>query len=266
MKTRAITGFFFVLVMLASVLSGAYTFSFFFGILAVLSLTEFYKLIRTDEIKPHGLSGYLLASFLFIANIGNVLGFFPLSYLWLGIPIISGIYIASLYRRETSPFLNLSFTFFGVLYVALPFLFFFLLGFIGGTYQFHLPLSFLLMLWANDTGAYLVGMKFGRHKLFERHSPKKTWEGFIGGVVLCVLVSLLISRYYREYEPAHWVIMAFIISVFGTLGDLTESMLKRTFQVKDSGSLLPGHGGLLDRFDGLLMAAPLVYVFFKLCS
>jgi phosphatidate cytidylyltransferase len=120
------------------------------------------------------------------------------------------------------------------------------------------------MLWASDTGAYLFGMKLGKTKLFERHSPKKSWEGFFGGVLTSVLVSYIISLFFTELSPFVLGGMAVLIVSFGTLGDLVESMLKRSLDVKDSGNILPGHGGFLDRFDGLLIAAPIVYVYLYL--
>ena len=120
------------------------------------------------------------------------------------------------------------------------------------------------MLWANDTGAYLFGMKFGKRKLFERHSPKKSWEGFFGGMFTSLIVAFVISHFFVELDTLVWAGMAILISSFGTLGDLVESMLKRSLDAKDSGSFLPGHGGFLDRFDGLLIAAPVVYVYLYL--
>lgn len=264
MKTRAITGFFFVLVMLGSVLFGAYPFSIFFVVLALFSLAEFYRLIAGEEVQADGFAGMLLGGSAFVLVILNQLGILSLVYLILIIPFIVFIYIRALFRTTANPFLHISYTFFGIIYTIVPFLFFVALGFLHGTYQYHYPLAFLLLLWTNDTGAYLTGMKFGRHKLFERHSPKKTWEGFFGGMLLCIVVGAIISRYFTTVNLWQWLVIAGMIAVFGTLGDLTESMLKRSFRVKDSGSLLPGHGGLLDRFDGLLVAAPLVYLFLKL--
>ena len=122
----------------------------------------------------------------------------------------------------------------------------------------------MLLLWASDTGAYLFGRKLGSHKLFERHSPKKTWEGFFGGMFTSLLVSFLISLCFTEISMLVWAGMAVLIVSFGTLGDLVESMLKRSLDAKDSGTLLPGHGGLLDRFDGLLIAAPVVFAYLYL--
>ncbi|GAA4802761.1 phosphatidate cytidylyltransferase [Olivibacter ginsenosidimutans] len=264
MKTRAITGFFFVLVLLAAVLFSAYAFSIFFLIVALLSQAEFYKMITSDQIKPQVIGGLVLGAVVFSLSIMVTLFAIPSKLLLLVIPFAIGIYLLELYKKNTHPFLNIALTFFGLIYAVLPFIFFYKLGFLMQDYQYSYPLSFLLLLWTNDTGAYLVGKQFGKHKLFERHSPKKTWEGFIGGLVLSVLVAIVIHHYFGGLTVFQWIGVGLIISIFGTMGDLTESMLKRSLQVKDSGSLLPGHGGLLDRFDGLLVAAPLVYVFLKL--
>jgi phosphatidate cytidylyltransferase len=140
------------------------------------------------------------------------------------------------------------------------------LGFIQGSFNPYIPLGFLIILWSNDTGAYLAGKSFGKHKLFERISPNKTWEGFVGGLILALFVGFNLAQYFGGLERWQWAVMAVIIAVFGTLGDLVESMLKRTLGVKDSGNILPGHGGLMDRFDGLLLAAPLVFLFLLVCQ
>lgn len=264
MKTRAITGFFFVIIMLASVLLGPYTFSGFFLLLAVFSVLEFYRLVEKNTCKPDRFFGILLSTFLFLPIAGYFLFGISMTYLLLAMPVVAATYVVALYRQSAFPFDNISYTFFGVIYATVPFIFFYSLGFLHGDYNFHLPLAFLLMLWANDTGAYLVGMKWGRNKLFERHSPKKTWEGFIGGIFFSVLTGVIIAQYFTEVVFLNWIIVSVMIGLIGTLGDLVESMLKRSFQVKDSGSLLPGHGGVLDRFDGLLLAAPLVYIYLKL--
>jgi len=266
MKTRAITAFFFTIVMLGSIFLGAYTFTFFYLLLSVLALAEFYKLTGTAGTKPHREAGLATAivTFLLVA----VYHFIPLNtkYLLLLIPLVFIVFLLELYKKDKFPFANISYTFVGLIYVTVPFCFFYSLGFINdwNTYNFHLPLSFLLMLWASDTGAYLFGRKLGSHKLFERHSPKKTWEGFFGGVFTSVLVSFIVSLFFKEISFPVLGGMAVLIVSFGTLGDLVESMLKRSLGAKDSGTLLPGHGGLLDRFDGLLIAAPIVYAYLYL--
>ena len=265
MKTRAITAFFFTIVMLASLLNG-YTFTGFYLILSVLALLEFYKMIKIGGIYPHKTIGVISAAIIFLANAAYYFFQYELKYLLLIIPLLFAIFILELYKKNKSPFANISYTFVGFIYVTIPFCFFFSLGFLADTnnYSFHLPLAFLLLLWASDTGAYLFGVKFGKTRLFERHSPKKSWEGFFGGMFTSVLVSYFISIPFTEMSPFIWGGMAILIVSFGTLGDLVESMLKRSLDVKDSGTFLPGHGGFLDRFDGLLIAAPIVYVYLYL--
>lgn len=261
MKTRAITGFFFVIVMLASVLTGRYVFDVFYFLLASFCLWEFYGLLKGTAITPNRIAALLNAAaiycvFALIAYADNA------HKLILILPVtLSAIAISELFKKHTAPFTNIAYTYLGLMLTIVPFSFFHALGYINGGFNAHLPLAFLLMLWANDTGAYLVGSKFGRTKLFERHSPKKTWEGFIGGTVITVGVAFILNNFFIEVPLQHLIWMAVLISVFGTIGDLIESMLKRSLNVKDSGGILPGHGGLLDRFDGLLMAAPIVYAY-----
>jgi phosphatidate cytidylyltransferase len=266
MKTRAITGFFFVGVMLASVLLGVYAFTLFFLVLSILCVEEFYRLVSTDEVRPQKRWGLALTLSIFLP----VSLFFskdePLQYILISVPLYILIIVAELYRDKAKPFHNIAYTLFGVLYTAVPFCFFYGIAFTDGEYSSHFPLGFLILLWASDTGAYLSGISLGKHKLFERHSPKKTWEGFAGGMITSLLAAGILSIWFHELPLQHWLAISLIIVVAGTLGDLSESMLKRSHSAKDSGSLLPGHGGLLDRFDGLLLAAPLVFVYLQLIN
>jgi phosphatidate cytidylyltransferase len=266
MKTRAITAFFFTIVMLGSIFLGAYTFTGFYLLLSVFALAEFYKLVGTADIKTHYAIGLVVSALIFLLAASYHFFEIEVKYLLLLIPLIFSVFLFELYRKDKSPFTNIAYTFTGLFFVTIPFCFYYALGFLGNwnLYNFHLPLAFLLMLWASDTGAYLFGRKLGAHKLFERHSPKKTWEGFFGGMFTSVLVSFIVSFFFKETGFLIWAGMAVLIVSFGTLGDLVESMLKRSLNAKDSGNLLPGHGGLLDRFDGLLIAAPIVYAYLYL--
>lgn len=261
MRTRAITGIFFVAAMLASVLTGGYVFTIFVFILSLVCLDEFYRLVRTETIKPQRLSGIILGSAIFIVAGSYLLQKAEWHYMLLTVPLIALVFLSELYRNKPAPFDNIAYTFLGIIFVIIPFFFYCALGFIESEYNFHFSLGFLLMLWSHDTGAYLFGIKWGKTRLFERHSPKKSWEGLLGGMGISLLTSLILSRFYTELPAVHWAVVSIIIGVFGTFGDLAESMLKRSMDKKDSGSLLPGHGGLLDRFDGLLLSAPLVYVY-----
>jgi phosphatidate cytidylyltransferase len=277
MKTRAITGFFFVIVMLASVMFGPYLFGAFYLVVSCFCLFEFYKLIKENTANPNVTAGLINGALLFAA-------FALLSYSSLfAIPVLEGrnvaykllfllpissaaIFISELFKKAAAPFANIAFTYLGIIFTIIPFAFFHGLAYVTGGLNLHVPLGFLIMLWANDTGAYLVGRAFGRTKLFERHSPKKTWEGFIGGVLISAGAALILSHFYKELAWQQWIIIAVLVSFFGTTGDLVESMFKRSINVKDSGGILPGHGGLLDRFDGLLLAAPIVYTYLYLIS
>jgi phosphatidate cytidylyltransferase len=278
MKTRAITGFFFIIVMLGSVNAGDYVFGAFYLLLCLLCLHEFYGLNIKSGIQPNRVAGFITAVLVFC-------GFALLNYSLIAempvagdiiawghrllflLPLsVSAILIQELYKIDPSPFTNIAYTILGVVMVCIPFTFFVALAYLrtDGSetgHSLHIPLGFLLMLWSNDTGAYLVGRAVGRTKLFERHSPKKTWEGFIGGVLIAALVGFIISIYFKDLPWNQWVSIGVIIGCFGTLGDLVESMFKRSINIKDSGGILPGHGGLLDRFDGFLVAAPIVYTY-----
>ena len=266
MKTRAITAFFFTLVMLGSVFLGPYTFTVFYLLLSLLALREFYTLVKAAGIKAHTGLGLAISAAVFLVTASIYLWNLESRYFVLLIPLLFSVFLVTLYQHQESPFNNIAYTFTGLVYVTLPFCFFYALGFAFTEegFNFHLPLAFLLMLWASDTGAYLFGRKLGKTKLFERHSPKKSWEGFFGGVFTSVLVAYIISLFFTELSAPLLMGMAVLVVSFGTLGDLVESMLKRSLNVKDSGTLLPGHGGLLDRFDGLLIGAPVVFTYLYL--
>lgn len=264
MKTRAITGFFFVVALVCATIFNPYVFAVFFSIVGILASREFFNICKTEETKPLMELGILTSVVLALLSSSYFLGVIPLVYLILIIPFISLLFIASLYLKREKPFNDIAYTLLGVWYGTVPFLFFIGLGFLEGSFNPNIPMGFLILLWANDTGAYLTGRAFGRTKLFERISPNKTWEGFIGGVILAMGIAYGLSYWFGSLTKTEWVLMASIIGIFGTLGDLVESMLKRSLGIKDSGSILPGHGGFLDRFDGLLIAAPLVYILLTL--
>jgi len=276
MKTRAITGVLFVIILVASMLLGPWVFSAFFLLISLVGLDEFYRIVKksplssdpsdTDAVEVNKPAGLALAAALFISlAIFQLQGLGASVFLYC-IPFITLIFWLELFRKHPKPFSNIAFTFLGIIFAVVPFLCFYQLGFLDGTYNYECPLGFLILLWSSDTGAYLAGRTFGKTKLFERHSPKKTWEGAFGGLLISLLAAFILSRYFQGIEAWQWLVTSAIIVVFGTYGDLTESMLKRSYQIKDSGNIMPGHGGLLDRFDGLLLAAPLVYLFLSLTT
>ena len=269
MKTRAITGFFFVVVMLASVLLNHWVFGGFYLALSSFCLWEFYSLIKQTGADlsryPGILNGIVVYVVCVLISVSDNDAFNNLLVLSL-VPFVVAVFGFELFKKSATPFLNIAYTFLGIILIVIPFSFFHALAYLGilKEFNFHYPLAFLLMLWSNDTGAYLTGRAFGRHKLFERHSPKKTWEGFIGGVLIAAGIGVILGRFYFELSSLQWAVMGGIIGVAGTMGDLVESMFKRSINVKDSGGILPGHGGWLDRFDGLFLAVPVVYAYLYL--
>lgn len=146
-------------------------------------------------------------------------------------------------------------------YIVLSFSFLLLLPFSNGVYEPYILIYLLLLIWSNDSFAYLVGKNFGKRKLFERVSPKKTIEGFVGGGIFTILTGIILSYYSNLFSMMHWIVLSIIISLLGTMGDLVESKFKRQAKIKDSGKIMPGHGGLLDRLDSLLFLAPFVYLY-----
>jgi len=242
-----------------------HSFASFAGLFAFVSLigvNEFYSLFKNSNIKPNIGFGLLLAAITYLTFVSYALNDNFTLVLMLTIPIIALMFINELYRARENPFTNIAITLLGVLYVVVPFGYLLIANFSEPSewtsQKYDIGFAFFFMLWANDTGAYIFGTWLGKHKLFERISPKKSWEGFIGGALVAVLVAYLFSLNSDECW-CQWIAMSLVIVIFGTLGDLVESMLKRSLGVKDSGNILPGHGGILDRFDGLLLAAPMVY-------
>lgn len=239
--------------------------SYFLLFLAIMvgTMLEFYKLIQGKMPIPLRIWGIVGATVLYIGIFIYVKETIPGSYLLATvIPLLASVYLIILYRKnDPSPFTSIAHSFLGIIYVGLPFGLLHLISFHQSIYHYEFVLGILLIVWANDIGAYFIGSLLGKHKLFQRVSPKKTWEGSIGGALLSLLVSYIVAHYATYWEVIHWMIIGIIVAVAGTYGDLVESLLKRSLQVKDSGSIIPGHGGFLDRFDSLLLAVPLVVAF-----
>jgi phosphatidate cytidylyltransferase len=251
--------------------------SFFFTGLILLIGTqyEYYIMLRNVGVRPQIVPGIIAGISVYVLSTLIASGKIPSNWFLILIPIMTIIMIAELYRKQDKPFDSIAHTIFSVLYIAIPFSMFAfaayshaglntLLSHKSVLFSPGIIIGFFLLIWANDTGAYLSGVSFGKHKLFERISPKKTWEGFIGGVIVAVIIALLLSDWLGVVDQIQWIIISVIISISGTYGDLIESMLKRSTGVKDSGNIMPGHGGFLDRFDSAIISFPLVYLFILL--
>lgn len=240
----------------------------YFGIFLVIcffSLLEFYKLAGLDGMIPlktlgtvSGVAVFILSFFISQETISS-------RYYFLIFPLIAFVYVIKLYKKtEQKPFTNIAFTFLGIFYVAVPFALLNVATFEEGYYNYEIILGSLLILWASDSGAYFAGTLFGKHRLFERISPKKSWEGFWGGAALAILITYILTLFFHSLSVFDWIIVSLIIIIGGTFGDLVESLLKRSIEIKDSGDSLPGHGGFLDRFDGLLISAPFIVAYLEI--
>ena len=225
---------------------------------------EFYTLAEKKKFTPLKIYGIIIGTLVFAANYFFVNNLIDTKVFLAIIPIIISIFIIEIYRKSEYVFVNIGFTLLGVLYIAVPISFAnYIVLTDGFAYNSHLLLGFFFLIWSFDTLAYVFGVSFGKHRLFERISPKKSWEGFIGGMLASLGIAFAISKFFTEISFLHWAILSIIISVFGTYGDLVESSFKRNINEKDSGSLLPGHGGVLDRFDAVFFTLPLFYLYLQ---
>lgn len=254
--------------MLAGIIIHPYLFAPVFATLLYLTLSEFYRISLNINFLPQKIagiiSGILLFSIFFLVANNLIAKQFIL--VTLLIPFV--ILLAELFGKGEACFKNSSITLFGVVYVALPFG---LLNFLiipenqtGSKFYPWILVGVFFILWIYDSMAYLSGSFFGKHKICKKISPKKSWEGLIGGAVFAVIMGILNAVLFNKLSITNWIVIALLIVIFGTGGDFFESKLKRETGLKDSGNIMPGHGGMLDRFDSLLFAVPVIYIWLNL--
>lgn len=260
---RTLSGFLFVVLIIGSILLSQFAFAAIFSIICGWTVREFHTLTnQQSDVKINVWTATAGAVLLFITSFLYASGTvrYPIFSIY-GFYVVL-ILISELYRQKSNPINNWAYFILGQVFVALPFSLLNFIAFIDESqYKPIILLAVFVTIWVNDTGAYLVGVTFGKHRLFERISPKKSWEGFAGGALAALLSGYIFSLLIPEICLLNWFIFSEIIVIFGTYGDLIESLLKRTVHVKDSGNAIPGHGGLLDRFDSMLLAAPVVFIF-----
>ena len=275
LMVRTLSGLVLVAVFVGAVLGSKWSFGALLLLILVGGQTEFYKLARETGLSPQRWMGLAVGVLLFALNFivfrqfsrsvtdeagGAVL--YLLLYIGLLLPTL---FVCELFRRSATPLANLGATLLGVLYVAVPLSLLLYVPVLAGdgVWRPETVLCYIFIIWANDVFAYLVGMTFGRHRLCERLSPKKSWEGFFGGLAGAVVTGLA-AAYALDANYWVWGGLALVASLSGVAGDLVESMFKREAGVKDSGQVIPGHGGVLDRFDALLLSAPYVFLYLLL--
>ncbi len=292
---RTLSGIVLLGVVLGAVLFSPLTFAALGLVICIIGMREFYAMARRMNSYPQAVYGVCVGAVTVIVNFAAAYGLLDrMAWLAIAIPglMCMSVFAIELYRRKENPLGNIAATIMGVLYVAVPVVLLLRLGLLGGAdflgafapqgvefaehaleesfawpaYKPWLVLCYIFIIWANDIGAYLVGVGFGRHRLFERISPKKSWEGFFGGVAVA-----LIAGYCAGYLPPQlmvtndrwfWMGLALITALSGVAGDLVESLFKRAAGVKDSGAVMPGHGGVLDRFDALIYSVPFIFTYF----
>ncbi|NJO03995.1 MAG: phosphatidate cytidylyltransferase [Bacteroidia bacterium] len=265
LKNRIIYGFLGFVLVLGGILGNAWTYFFVFFVICLFCMHEYYGLLIRSGKQPSrsygivvGISIYCLSFLVSNHMISSTY------YLWI-YPVFSALFVLKLYdKHEKQPFENMGLTLLGIIYIAVPFSTLNMAVFIQGVYSYQVILGTFFLIWIHDIGAYFVGIRYGKRRLFERISPNKTWEGSFGGAFLTAVMVGLVAYYFRDLALWQWAVIGGIVVVVGTYGDLIESMLKRSIQVKDSSGAIPGHGGFLDRFDNLLLSAPFIAAFLKI--
>ncbi|MCE4563616.1 phosphatidate cytidylyltransferase [Maribellus sp. CM-23] len=266
---RSIWGLIYVVVMMGGLLFHPIAFAVVFGTLLFFTQYEFYALVEAAGHKISRLPGTLMGVFYFLICAGIANSLLPKSLLLICIPIILLMFIIELFRRNHNTLERSGLTVLGFIYIAIPFA---LMNFIvnsslNGQTNVYYPwimAGVFLILWTNDSFAYLIGTRFGKHKMCTRISPAKSWEGLIGGAVFAIVMGIVNAVLFQAVDMLSWIVIAVLTVGFGTLGDLFESKIKREIGTKDSGNILPGHGGFLDRLDSLLFAIPVVFIWLML--
>lgn len=262
---RLITALVGAAVIIFCIVFNEWTYFAVFFVICLLTLLEFYDLSGLDGMIPQKTFGTVCGMLIFSLTFFIEKEHISYRYYFLIFPIVSFVYMIKLYKKfERKPFTNIAYMLLGLFYVAMPFSLLNVAVFENGEYNFEIMFGCLFILWASDTGAYFAGTLFGKRKLFERISPKKSWEGAVGGAFLAIVFALGIAHYFESLARWQWLIISGIIIIGGIYGDLVESLLKRSIEIKDSGESLPGHGGFLDRFDGLLISAPFIVAFLEI--
>lgn len=262
---RGLSGLLYILLLLFSLYYLETLIALFF-VFGIICLFEFNKLIQLKSIIPYFIFIVLFTIFGFWQlESTTITGLDQATQILMVITIFVQLFlIKDLFSEKTIPLFVTKRFLLTTFYISSSFVFLVLIANYHKTYNPRVLLGSFILIWVNDSFAYLVGKNFGRQKLFEKISPKKTVEGFLGGLFFSCIASYFIATFTQTLTFTNWLILSIIISVFGTIGDLIESKFKRQAKVKDSGMIMPGHGGLLDRLDSIIFAAPFIYLFLRI--
>ena len=255
--TRSISALVYAVIFISAILYSPKTYQGLIAIFGVICLWEFSKIIKLKSIIS-------IVTLVLISGVSLYLNLVEKNDTFFIVASVIGLLMFLYALIKETPILysnDLQKAMLSYFYLVLPFLFLAKLPFVNGVYSAKMIIAIIVLIWTNDSFAYLVGKNFGKNKLFETVSPKKTIEGFLGGLFFTVVFGIIIGYYTEIYTIKDWTIISFIVAALGTLGDLVESKFKRQAGVKDSGTIMPGHGGLLDRLDSLFFLAPFVYLY-----
>jgi len=285
---RAISGAVYIALLLTSILFSTESFITLFGVFLIITIYEFSNIVNLNKVFSILFGTLVYAAIILVSHYNKQTTQFlnenfnttssletnikQLDLVLLAVTIVVSIKCIIFLFYDSVQKVSISSKYLYLLgYITLPFVFIVKISFGTNDYNPKIILGLFILIWTNDTFAYIVGKSMGKHKLFERVSPKKTIEGFIGGVVFAAFAGFLISKFYIQPKPEFssksiliWTIIALIVSIFGTIGDLIESKFKRIAGVKDSGSIMPGHGGILDRLDSVIFVAPIIFLFYQI--
>lgn len=269
---RTASGAVMLVVLLGAILASKWSFMALMAVIAVGGMWEFYRFSEKAGYQPMKWLGIFVGITIFAANfavslffdtevdgVGAIILMVTLPILVLAMPLMA---ICELYRKSATPIANIATSILGVLYVALPMSLLLIIPLLlgNGVWNPWIIIFYVFIIWANDVFAYLFGITLGKHRLFERISPKKSWEGFFGGLLGAMAMGYVASIVV-EANAIVWIGLALVAAISGVFGDLIESMFKRSIDIKDSGNIIPGHGGWLDRFDALIVSAPFVFIY-----
>lgn len=269
---RTASGAVMLVVLLGAILASKWSFMALMAVIAVGGMWEFYRFSEKAGYQPMKWLGIFVGITIFAANfavslffdtevdgVGAIILMATLPILVLAMPLMA---IYELYRKSATPIANIATSILGVLYAALPMSLLLIIPLLlgNGVWNPWIIIFYVFIIWANDVFAYLFGITLGKHRLFERISPKKSWEGFFGGLLGAMAMGYVASIVV-EANAIVWIGLALVAAISGVFGDLIESMFKRSIDIKDSGNIIPGHGGWLDRFDALIVSAPFVFIY-----
>lgn len=262
-KARTITGIVFISILIAAIVINQYTFFAVFLVINIIASYEFFKINFKEKLRNILIVNVIISAIIFTINFFVASGIIGNQNLLLIIPIIVVMFSVQLFIKNANNIYNLATSLLGIIYISIPLSLLNYIVFYNKNYNYKIILALFIIIWTYDTFAYIWGSWLGKHRICERLSPKKSWEGAIFSTITTIFASIIIAYFYKELTLINWVIFTVLVIIFATIGDLFESLIKRNLNIKDTGTILPGHGGILDRIDALLITSAVILFFLE---